>query len=58
MYDRHSLARLLLEVGFVKPTVFSAAESQVGGWGAFCLDTEEDGTVRKPDSLFMEARRP
>jgi len=57
MYDRHSLAQLLLEVGFSDPRVVSASGSSVPGWGAFHLDTEPDGSVRKPDSLFMEAVR-
>jgi SAM-dependent methyltransferase len=58
MYDRHSLSRLLRDVGFLNPTVQSAAESRIPNWRTYCLDAEADGAVRKPDSLFMEATRP
>ena len=57
MYDRYSLARLLRECGFVEPRKVEAAQSEVPGWAAYDLDTEPDGSVYKPDSLFMEARR-
>lgn len=57
MYDRWSLARLLRDSGFGDPTVHAATTSGIAGWGAFNLDTLSDGTVVKPDSLFMEGRR-
>jgi len=58
MYDRFSLARLMLTAGFQNPVVQRAAESQIPEWASFNLDTLADGTVVKPDSLFMEAQRP
>lgn len=58
MYDRYSLARLMMEVGFVEPTVQTATESLIPGWKDFHLDTLPDGSVIKPDSLFMEAVKP
>lgn len=58
MYDRFSLARLLRCVGFVDVRRCGAAESDIPGWGSFMLDVEADGVVRKPDSLFMECRKP
>jgi predicted SAM-dependent methyltransferase len=57
MYDRYSLSQLLLAAGFVSPRRVHAAESEIEGWPSYCLDVEPDGTVYKPDSLFMEARR-
>jgi SAM-dependent methyltransferase len=57
MYDRHSLARLLSTAGFAEPRKLGAVESSVPAFAAFHLDTEPDGSVRKPDSLFMEATR-
>jgi hypothetical protein len=57
MYDRYSLAQLLKEVGFHSPRVCAAAESAIPNFARFQLDTEPDGSVRKPDSLFMEATR-
>lgn len=57
MYDRYSLGRLLRECGFDDPRQVAADESAIAGWSAYQLDTEADGRVYKPDSLFMEARR-
>lgn len=54
MYDRFSLAELLREAGFTNPEVKTAFESNIPEWAAFKLDGE-NGIVRKPDSLFMEA---
>jgi predicted SAM-dependent methyltransferase len=57
MYDRFSLARALEEAGFSSPRKLGATESSIVDWASFNLDTESDGTVYKPDSLFMEAIR-
>lgn len=57
MYDRFSLSRVLTEAGFRQVQAVGAAESRVPGWSDFNLDTEPDGTVCKPDSLFMEASK-
>jgi len=32
-----------------------SAESYIPDWASFNLDTEPDGTVYKPDSLYIEA---
>ena len=56
MYDRHSLAELLKKHGFTDTKVVTATESQIADWNNFNLDMQ-DGIVRKPDSLFMEARK-
>jgi predicted SAM-dependent methyltransferase len=58
MYDRYSLKRLLEEAGFQNPTRRSAFESAIPNWLDYHLDTEPDGSVYKPDSLYMEAVRP
>ncbi len=55
MYDRYSLARALERVGFVGPHAVGPTESRISNWTEFHLDTEPDGTVYKPDSLYMEA---
>lgn len=57
MYDRVSLARVLVECGFVRPVKVAAAESRIPGFARYGLEIV-DGAVRKPDSLFMEAVRP
>jgi predicted SAM-dependent methyltransferase len=56
MYDRHSLGALLKEAGFAQPRVCTAWESAIPGFAAYHLDATDGGGVRKPDSLFMEAR--
>jgi predicted SAM-dependent methyltransferase len=58
MYDRLSLGRLLAEAGFEGIEVKSAVESGIAGFAGYELDADEAGRVRKPDSLFMEARKP
>ena len=57
MYDRYSLARLLEEAGFTEPQVMEARVSQIADFGTYRLDVLPNGEVRKPDSLFMEAKR-
>ena len=57
MYDRYSLARLLETAGFTGPQVMQAHVSQVADFGTYHLDVLPDGSVRKPDSLFIEAKR-
>lgn len=58
MYDRFSLARLLDSIGFVEIRRCAAAESAIADWALYRLDVESNGAVRKPDSLFMECRKP
>ncbi|MGB2622833.1 MAG: methyltransferase domain-containing protein [Candidatus Acidiferrum sp.] len=57
MYDRYSLAQALEKSGFTSPRSLGAAESAIPDWTKFNLDTEPDGRIYKPDSLFMEATR-
>lgn len=58
MYDAFSLGRLLSRAGFVDVRACAAAESAIAGFAAYHLDVDERGRICKPDSLFMEARRP
>lgn len=58
MYDRHSLADLLQQTGFAAPRVCAATESAIPDFARMGLDVDPDGSVRKPDSLFMEASKP
>jgi len=57
MYDHYSLGRLLSELGFVDVKQESATTSS-SGMVAFALDVESDGSPYKPESLYMEGRRP
>jgi predicted SAM-dependent methyltransferase len=58
MYDAYSLAELLQSCGFIECGRRSADQSDVPGWSGYALDLDPEGRVRKPDSLFMEARKP
>ena len=58
MYDSYSLARVIRESGFVGIEARSATASYLPNWSDYNLDTEPDGKVYKPDSLYMEAIRP
>ncbi len=56
MYDRYSLAHLLNAAGFEQVTVRDAFTSYIEDWSRFELDGM-NGITRKPDSLFIEARK-
>ncbi|MDM8542686.1 methyltransferase domain-containing protein [Desulfococcaceae bacterium HSG9] len=57
MYDRYSLSLLLENAGFKDIHPCSADESDIPNFNSYLLDIESDGAVRKPDSLFMEAKK-
>ncbi len=57
MYDRHSLRQLCEACGFEEVRICSAFESEIENFSSFELDSV-DGVVRKPDSLFIECRKP
>lgn len=58
MYDRYSLTSLLNKTGFQDPIVRNAYDSAFENWQLFYLDANSDGSVYKPDSLYMEAIKP
>jgi len=57
MYDRYSLSKLLAETGFSNIRQCNADKSDIPNFRSYLLDTEENGMIRKPDSLFIEANR-
>lgn len=57
MYDRLSLGELLQQIGFGDIRVCAANESRVPWFNSYRLDLTENGSTRKPDSLFMEATK-
>jgi predicted SAM-dependent methyltransferase len=57
MYDRVSLKRLLEAHGFEQVRRCSATESRIPNFASYELDAE-NGEIRKPDSLFVEAAKP
>jgi predicted SAM-dependent methyltransferase len=54
MYDRYSLYKILTEIGFSNIEVKDAFHSAIPDWEIYELESIQ-GTVLKPDSLFMEA---
>ena len=57
MYDEYSLGMLLIGAGFKNVQRKSAHESQIPNWEKHIVLDVEDGKVRKPDSLFLEATK-
>ena len=57
MYDRFSMRRTLERAGFADIRSCAAGESDISGFAGYQLETR-NGQVRKPDSLFMEGRKP
>lgn len=57
-YDRVALKILLNSCGFAEVKTFTADESYRPDFKQYCLDTTPQGDIRKPNSLFMEAKRP
>lgn len=58
MYDHYSLAILLKKCGLKDIIQRTAIESYILDWAMWNLDTETDGMIYKPDSLYMEAIKP
>ena len=58
MYDKFSLGRLLGEIGFTDICVCKFDESRIPNFTSYLLDNTPKGTIRKADSLFMEAKKP
>lgn len=58
MYDGYSLGRILGEAGFEECRRHEAATSGIADWASFGIDADANGAPLKPDSLFMEARKP
>jgi SAM-dependent methyltransferase len=55
MYDQYTLKSLLLEIGFKSTEVLAYNESNILNWNSFGLDMNEDGSIYKENSLYMEA---
>ena len=57
MYDRYSLRKLMEEAGFNQISQLDYNRSRIPGFRAYWLDEMEDGTERKPDSIYFEGIR-
>jgi len=55
MYDEYSLSKLLKDTGFFLVNKTDANISKIQDFNHYLLDIEDDQSIRKPDSLFMEA---
>ena len=55
--DRYSLRQICHLIGFETFRVCSAEESSIEDYSSYQLDSVE-GQVRKPDSIFIEVRKP
>lgn len=58
MYDKFSLGRLLQQTGFTDTRVCRFDESRIPAFTSYLLDNTPEGSIRKADSLFMEAVKP
>ncbi len=58
MWDRCNLRHALESAGFVDARQFDAHTSDIPDWDEIGLDLDDDGSVYKPGSLYMEARKP
>lgn len=59
LYDKLSLRVALTGAGFADFGVKTYLESAIPHWSKYNLDLSSDGTrARKPDSIFVEARKP
>lgn len=57
MYDRFSMTRALMDAGFVSIQKRRAGDSGIPGFSGYELEVF-NGRERKPDSLYMEGRKP
>jgi predicted SAM-dependent methyltransferase len=55
MYDEYSLSLLLVKSGFANPMRKTGLSSSILNWNDFSLDADVNGSLYKPDSLYMEA---
>jgi predicted SAM-dependent methyltransferase len=58
MYDRVALRAMLTAAGFAQFRRLAADESDIPQWHSYQLDVRADGSVAKPDSLYVEAVKP
>jgi len=57
MYDRYSLVEALTHAGFIQARRRAADDSDIPDFPGYGLETVA-GRPRKPDSLYVEARKP
>lgn len=58
MYDKFSLRQILSNAGFTDVKIQEADTSYISDWNKWSWLDIEDGKARKPDSIFIEAKKP
>ena len=58
LYDFYSLKKILKEVGFVDVAQKSFNESSSKDFLNYSLDSDNEGKIKHPDEIFIEARNP
>ena len=56
-YDQYSMGAMLSNAGFRYVHPVGASESRIQGWNRFGLDLNQDGSIYKPGSLYMEGAK-
>jgi SAM-dependent methyltransferase len=57
-YDCVSMAELLRDLSYIDAKAMQPTTSDIPSFERYALDVDPSGAVRKPNSLFFEARRP
>jgi SAM-dependent methyltransferase len=57
-YDPLNLRQILESAGYVDFEIVTPTASRIHGWSTTGLDTDADGTVHKPGSIWAEAVKP
>jgi SAM-dependent methyltransferase len=55
MYDKYTLGKLLGDIGFKDISAERPETGRINGWSEYHLDTNENGSIYKPNSIYMEA---
>ena len=58
MWDRVNARAMLMDAGFVDIKVCSWNESDVEGWQQTGLEVTSDGSQYKPESMYLECKKP
>lgn len=56
MYDQFSLTHLLQDVRFSDIVIVNAFQSEIPNWKKYNFDVK-DSEIRKPDSIFIKAKK-
>ncbi|MEM6822058.1 MAG: methyltransferase domain-containing protein [Verrucomicrobiota bacterium] len=57
MYDEINLKHVLESTGFTSTSIQTAEQSLYPNWNTYQLDIFPDSSIRRPNSLYMEARK-